>query len=55
MGADVYPGELGRTRLTLMQSLKRSLKETFVVVDPNDNLTLSVMLHRTDLGPTDQC
>lgn len=46
------PGELG---LTLMQSLKRSLKETFVAVDPNDNLTLNVVLHRTDVSPTGQC
>lgn len=52
MEADVDPGELG---LTLMPSLKRSLKETFVAVDPSDNLTLSMMLHRTDVSPTDQC
>lgn len=41
------PGELG---LTLMQSLKRSLEETFVAVDPNDNVTLSTVLHRTDVA-----
>lgn len=41
--------------LTLMQSLKRSLKETFVAVDPNDNLTLSMVLHRIDVSPTEQC
>lgn len=41
--------------LTLMQSLKRSLEETFVAVDPNDNLTLSMVLHRTDVNPTEQC
>lgn len=33
--------------LTLMQSLKRSLKETFVAVDPNDNLVLGMLLTRT--------
>lgn len=52
MEADVDPGQLG---LTLMQSLKRSLKETSVAVDPNDNLTLSMMLYGTDVSPTDQC
>lgn len=39
MEVDADPGELD---LTLMQSLQRSLKETFVAVDPNDNLTLSI-------------
>lgn len=46
------PGELG---FTLIQSLKRTLKETFVAVDLYDNLTLSMMLQRTDVGHTEQC
>lgn len=46
------PGELG---LTLVQSLKRTLKETFVAVDLNDNLTLSMMLQRTDVSHKDWC
>lgn len=46
------PGEL---HLTLKQSLKRSLKETFVAVDPNDNLTLSMVLSRTGVSPAEQC
>lgn len=45
MEADEDPGELG---LTLIQSF-RSLKETFLAVDPNENLTVSIVLHRSQL------